>query len=97
MEDEKACAAYEAALCRDFSNLKMIRANSSGSSNQTPEASASLVGESTEANDTEVEGQEEDPREFALEEPEETAAMGDGPDLVCGYQLYADVLALNRP
>lgn len=88
MEDEKACAAYEAVLCRDFSNLKMIRANSSGSSNQSPAASTSLAGESTEANDAEIEGQEEDPREFVLGEPEETPAMGDGPDLVCGYQLY---------
>ncbi|KAN0087454.1 hypothetical protein V8E55_006075 [Tylopilus felleus] len=78
-EDEKACATYEAALCRDFNNLKMIRANSSGSSNQTPGASAA---ESAEVNGAEIEGQE-DSREFVVEveEPEETPAMRDGLDL----------------
>lgn len=96
MEDEKACAAYEAALCRDFNNLKVIRANSSGPSNQTLGISASLVGESTEVNDAEMESQEEDPREFTLEEPEE-APSGDDPDLVRGYLLYPGALVLNRP
>lgn len=85
MDDEKACAAYEAVLCRDFSNVKMIRANSSGSSNQTPGASASSASEPAEA---EMEGQEDDPREFVVEEPEETSAMGDGPDLVRSYLYY---------
>ncbi|KAF8555227.1 hypothetical protein OG21DRAFT_928362 [Imleria badia] len=83
VEDEKACATYEATLCREFSNLKMIRANSSGSSNQTPGASASLAGESAAADDAEMESQEEDPREFVVdvEELEETPTIGDGPDL----------------
>ncbi|KAF8133652.1 hypothetical protein EV363DRAFT_927496 [Boletus edulis] len=79
-EDEKACATYEAALCRDFSNLKMLRANSSGSSNQTSSVTAALAG-GTEANGAEI-GDQEDPREFVVdvEEPEETP-VGDGPDL----------------
>lgn len=83
LEDEKACAAYEAALCRDFSNAKMIRANTSGPSNPAPGASAS-TSESVEA---EMEGQEDEPGEFVVEEPEETT-VNDGPDLVRSYLLY---------
>lgn len=98
MEDEKACGTFEAALCRDFSNLKMIRANSSGSSNQFSGASASLADELTAANDVEMENQE-DPREFIvdIEEPEETPTIGDGPDLVRNYLIYVSVPVLNHP
>ncbi|KAG9315906.1 hypothetical protein JVU11DRAFT_3556 [Chiua virens] len=80
VEDEKACATYEAVLCRDYNNMKMIRANSSGSSNQTPGASTSPAGESAETHDVDMESQE-DTHEFVVEELEETSAMGDGPDL----------------
>ena len=93
VEDEKACATYEAALCRDFSNLKMIRANSSGSSNQT----APLAGESAEIIDAEMEGQVDDPPEVVIEETEETPATNDGPDLVRSHLLYTGILVLNRP
>jgi len=71
----------------------MIRANSSGSSSQT----TSLAGGSAEVNDAEMEGQDEDTREFVVEEMEETPAMSDGPDLVRSCLLYAGVLVLNRP
>lgn len=64
----------------------MIRANSSGPSNQTPGASAA---ESAEVNGAEIEGQE-DSREFVVEveEPEETPAMRDGLDLVRSHLIY---------
>lgn len=93
VENEKACATYEAALCRDFTNLKMIRANSSGSSNQT----APLAGESAETIDAEMEGQDDDPREVVIEETDETPAMDDGPDLVRSRLLYTSILVLNCP
>lgn len=60
----------------------MIRANASGLSNQT---SASPAGESA---GVEAEGQEEDLREFVVDEPDESPAMDDGPDLVRSYLLY---------
>lgn len=74
----------------------MIRANSSGSSNQTMGVSASsAAGESAEA---EMEGQEDDPREFVVDEPEETSPVGDGLDLVRTLPvLYAGALVLNCP
>jgi hypothetical protein len=71
----------------------MIRANSSGSSNQT----APFAGESAEAIDAEMEGQDDDPREVVIEETEETPTMGDGPDLVRSHLLYTGILVLNRP
>ncbi|KAF8840739.1 hypothetical protein BDN67DRAFT_968036 [Paxillus ammoniavirescens] len=83
-DDEKACAAYEAPLCRDFSNMKVIRANANPSSSSlTPGDSAPFAepGEPVEA--TEVEdGREEDADEIVAGElEEETPINSDGPDL----------------
>ncbi|KAF9220958.1 hypothetical protein BS17DRAFT_786268 [Gyrodon lividus] len=84
-EDEKACAAYEAPLCRDFSNLKVIRANTNTPSpNPTLSDSApsTELGEPAEANGAELEGREEDANEIIVEEPEEEApANSEGPHL----------------
>lgn len=91
-EDEKACATYEAALCREFSNVKMLRANPSGPSNhQTPGTSASLPSGSGEPIVAEMEGQEKDPHEFVVdvEEREEASTTSDGLDLVRHYLIHA--------
>jgi hypothetical protein len=85
-DDEKACAAYEAPLCRDFSNLKVIRANANPSSSSlTPGDSAPSAepGEPVEATEAEMDGREEDADEIVVGElEEETPINSDGPDLV---------------
>lgn len=82
----------------NFSNMKMMRANSSGSSNQTSDVPASLARESTEGNESGMSGQMV-LCDFVIEELEETPAMDDVFDLVCNCSLsrYAVGFPLNDP
>ncbi|KIJ64454.1 hypothetical protein HYDPIDRAFT_175437 [Hydnomerulius pinastri MD-312] len=90
-EDEKACAAFEAPLCRDFNNSKVIRANAStnmnavtsSSSQATPPTEPDAPGDLGEVDEAEMDMREGGAEGIVIEEgPEEEAANNsDTPEL----------------
>ncbi|KAH7885344.1 hypothetical protein F5I97DRAFT_1884682 [Phlebopus sp. FC_14] len=83
-EDEKACAAYEAPLCRDFNNVKVVRSmNSTAPSTQQSSGHTlpnsdghGVVGEPTQADEEDVGEREGELDDIVTEEvPEGEAAV----------------------